>query len=215
MQNHKWIAPFAAGLLLGWVFALYRLYPPARSADAAAWVQAVGSIAAIAGAFYIGARQAKAQELARQRQAREGERRKRSQCLAIAETAVGYARRLVPEEPSGVLLASGNDADRLGEVVTAMQAIPLHEIGSADVIVAWSGVIKQLTGVRTTFYKVIDLDTLFLDAGAGDNSETARLAALRNAWARLETVYDELIQAMQDEAGQGAAPGAAWPVGDA
>lgn len=200
MQNLKWILPFVAGLFVGWVITLYRLYPPAHSEDAAAWVQAIGSIVAIGGAFYLGARQARAQELARVRQAREVENRKRLQCLAIAETAMGYAHRLVPDEgPSGVLLASGNDADRLGEAITAMQGIALHEIGSADAIVAWASVIKHLGGVRTTFYKVIDLDTLFLEAEVGDSSEGARLAVLRNAMTRLQRSFDELVAAMRAE----------------
>lgn len=40
-------ALFAAGAILGWAITLYWLHPPAESSDSAAWVQAVGSIAAI------------------------------------------------------------------------------------------------------------------------------------------------------------------------
>ena len=38
---------FSGGVILGWAIALYWLHPPTGSSDSAAWVQAIGSIAAI------------------------------------------------------------------------------------------------------------------------------------------------------------------------
>ena len=61
MLNSKSILLFGGGLLAGVVIGWFIEYPPVDSASAAGWAQALGSIAAIVGAFAVATRQATAQ----------------------------------------------------------------------------------------------------------------------------------------------------------
>ncbi|WP_321902042.1 hypothetical protein [Paraburkholderia tropica] len=47
------IGLFVIGCVMGWAGTLYYLHPPSDSSSSASWVQAVGSIAAIASAFAV------------------------------------------------------------------------------------------------------------------------------------------------------------------
>ncbi|KVU48168.1 hypothetical protein WK69_10685 [Burkholderia ubonensis] len=47
------IGLFLVGAIVGWAATMYWLHPPTDSGASASWVQAVGSIAAIAGAFGV------------------------------------------------------------------------------------------------------------------------------------------------------------------
>jgi hypothetical protein len=159
--------------------------------DWAAWVQAIGSIGAILGAFYLGSRQA-------QWQARAEDRRIRAKYLSIANVAIGYVEVILDSArpDSGGMLLAGIEAQRLIETTSAMKAIPLHELGSPDVIVAWSTFIKNLRWLNETYANVTDSNTAFPQTANAPSGESARRTALTNAVNHTKRSFHELHKLM-------------------
>lgn len=129
------IASAAALVLLGRSFDLSK-------SDWAAWVQAVGSIAAIAGAYFIGERQAIA-ALKNDLKIRQVElKQKKKAVLAIAVAAkeqVGKIAQACVEndvERRRLELRRYN-ARTTSDIVNAFAAVPVHELGSFDAVSAF------------------------------------------------------------------------------
>lgn len=113
----------------------------------AAWVQAVGSIITIAGAYHLGARQMEhATALQRDTEIRAALARKDT-LRAIAQAAVDRAnwadaRLFLPGFQANVPAFAFGHADavaaRLEDARRAMDAVPMHEISNAAAVIAWS-----------------------------------------------------------------------------
>jgi hypothetical protein len=175
MVNLRAAGFFAIAFAAGMFVTAFCKWPPTQSSDWASWVQAVGSIGAIVGSFYLGSRQA-------QWQAREQDRRTRAKYLSIAEAAMGYVDVISDccRPDSGGILLAGVEAQRLLEVTATMESIALHEIGSADTIVAWSVFMKNLRWMNRTYEKVTATNDPIADAYRGADLEASRRRALQN-----------------------------------
>jgi hypothetical protein len=112
------------------------------STEAAAWVQAIGSILAIAAAILISWRQSK---LARESLVNAqviADKARQHGILAIAEAALEHARRI---DEALLQTESGSNPTALYEVydqtiingmVQALTDVPAHEVGSRDAVIA-------------------------------------------------------------------------------
>jgi hypothetical protein len=119
---------------------LWKIFPAgADGQTAAAWFQAMGSIAAIGGAFFIGERQAAAAlESVIAAQAAQGIARQKS-ILAIAEAADEHAGRIgdaFSKDDIFFALMSVYDKTIINGVVGALGNAPAHEVGSRDGVMA-------------------------------------------------------------------------------
>lgn len=110
-------------------------YAPANSSDAAAWIQAVGSIGAIIGAFFLGARQSKdarklALDMERQRRTEQRERYKQTVGLItlVAQSTLNTLGRLDEFEPFRRAWQQVIRHD-IQTAFAAFSAIPAHELG--------------------------------------------------------------------------------------
>lgn len=93
MKLNEWIWPL--GLLVAVVgAATFVHYQPHTSGDVAAWVQAIGSIGAIAGAFWIGEHQSRTSLQAIASAQMLTERAKRNSMFAVAKAAHARMQRI-------------------------------------------------------------------------------------------------------------------------
>jgi ABC-type nickel/cobalt efflux system permease component RcnA len=120
--------------------ALWRFLPnTAQSQTAAAWFQAIGSIAAIVAAFWMGERQARAalQSVVDAHSIEQKDRRR--SILAVAEAAAEHARRIdeafSQPEPRPAL-TSVYDKTIIAGMAEALGRAPAHEVGSRDGVIA-------------------------------------------------------------------------------
>lgn len=143
--------------------------PELRSDAAASWVQAVGSIAAILGAFEISRRQgAKARQQAIEMVERANRQRIESvraivvhaeeQARAMAETI-----QVMPYEIFKMTMAA--PVLTLDEAAAALSAVPLHELGSYEAVSAITGMQKALASMRSAIDKYISVSPLELFTG--------------------------------------------------
>lgn len=114
-------------------------YAPVTSSDAAAWIQAVGSIGAIVGAFLLGKRQAQeARKLAQEMVDKEREIVRRQYkamllvVIAAAETAAEYVIELGLAEFDHIW--QGTIRDDLNSALSAFASVPMHGLGNATEI---------------------------------------------------------------------------------
>lgn len=109
----------------------------------ASWVQAIGSIAAIFGAYYVGERQANAARVALVEAEARALRRKHDTYLAIVRSAIERVhlaeRCLVGSRVNPVIFMLNirpSFVDSIEAACVTLGAIPLHEIGDANAILA-------------------------------------------------------------------------------
>src|ERR1700733_5590349 len=103
----------------------------------AAWVQAIGSIGAILGAFWISARQSKAALQSVTTAQLLAERSRQKSILAIAEAANAHAKRFgeaVAAGPADLMLIY--DRTIINGIADALGRAPAHELGSRDAVIA-------------------------------------------------------------------------------
>jgi hypothetical protein len=197
------------------------------STEAAAWVQAIGSILAIAAAIWISWQQAK---LARESVVNAqliADRARQNGILAIAEAAVEHARRfdeaLVQSQsgdPFGLYVAY--DQTIIRGVVQALTDVPAYEVGSRDAVIALLNVRDQFQflGRSIEVYKDPRQDpelAKLLSEAATDSERQEIWSQLKanlaqNVKARVATIrsnYDLLKMAID-----GAAPELAVGAGD-
>jgi hypothetical protein len=146
------------GLVLCGLIKIFLLYPPNSSQDWAFWVQALGSIGAIIGAFEIARRQYQANlELERDRIERE-HKKVLLNILALA----AYARKLIGEAHSYRQKSANADSaqhrrheiSKLEDISAALAAIPLHEL---PVVEAVSALVALRRMVKETSLLLIAL----------------------------------------------------------
>lgn len=137
-----WVMQHAADLA-GWQAPTREEWP--------AWVQAIGSIAAIAGAFFIGDWQAKAthQNDLKVRQAELN--RKNGSILAIADAAhyqaAHVAKNYGGEEtiPPRLVLFLIYNEKIIDDIVAALGAVPIHDLGSYEAVAAFMQMKNNFT----------------------------------------------------------------------
>jgi hypothetical protein len=137
----------AALLMFSWVPVLW-------SEPAAAWVQAVGSVAAILGAFVIGERQSRAAREHALELDRVAQKRKNDSVLAIAAAAhqhvIEISNAFQGEAINLMYLALEYNHRNVDDVIDAIAAVPLHELGSADAV-------TSLLGIKTALMRVHEI----------------------------------------------------------
>jgi hypothetical protein len=115
--------------------------------DWAAWVQAVGSIAAIVGAYFLGERQANATRIAAiELQDREKEQ-KRAAIFAICTAAkirTDLVRNIFGAEYDEQLRMRHYDHSTIRSSIEAMTSVPVLEIGDARALSAFMDMRDQL-----------------------------------------------------------------------
>jgi hypothetical protein len=129
--------------------AVFLHYQPHKSEAVAAWVQAFGSIGAIAGAVWIGNRQVRA-ALSTEARASAGHRKS---ILAIAEAAYEHSerfRRLLVQQDPRVSLSLNYHESIINGVVEALGGVPFHEVGSRDGVMAVLSLRDQLVFLKTS-----------------------------------------------------------------
>jgi len=122
-----------------------------KSSEAASWVQAIGSISAIFGAFLFGERQAKhAHNTALAVQDRE-RLRKSAAFLAICTAAgehVDLIESIFCRRPyDGFSRLAQFKESSIEQIIKALQSIPIHEVGSADAVISLLHLIENLEWV--------------------------------------------------------------------
>lgn len=166
MNNWKMVLALLLGLaavaliaLIGATTALTEPYDPAKMAY---WVQAVGSIVAIAGAVWATERQSKVTLDAVVEQHRLAAREKRCSAMAIVEASLARAK-LIHEtinSPSSYGAIRGNlyrtyDKSIVDGLVTAMNGIPVHELGSSKAVAELLLFRDQFVFLATSIQKFI------------------------------------------------------------
>jgi hypothetical protein len=112
-----------------------------ESANVASWVQAFGSIAAIIGAYLVGERQAQATLRNELKLKQHDLEKKYGSILAIAAAAVNHAvnmESLYRDGPATALFVFITyDEQATNDVLNALAAVPVHEIGSFNAVTAF------------------------------------------------------------------------------
>jgi hypothetical protein len=113
------------------------------SPTAAAWLQAIASVAAIVAAFLVGKWQANTALTAVTEAHRLEERSRRRSILAIAEAGAEHARiidsALLSTDnrlQASVALVDVYDKSIVDGMVRALTDVPVHEVGSRDAVIA-------------------------------------------------------------------------------
>lgn len=158
MKNFKWydwamLTALVAGLLVGFAFS-----PWGRSilqSDAApAWVQAVGSIAAIV-ALFQGARvQARMQFRHALRMERRAEKQRRRALTAVVKVAVDYGVAITEfaskRPPRFAFVKSWEwvTGQAIEASIRALDALPMHEIGDPEFVINAAGIRGSLANIH-------------------------------------------------------------------
>lgn len=115
----------------------------------ASWVQAVGSIASIWGAFAISNKQQKAQVKLAEKAAKE----KSESLYAVIENAVKIATTfgdLLQSQPAEIVFQENWNLvyrQRLESAVYSLSRLPAHEVGGYEAVGGYSGVMGALTDI--------------------------------------------------------------------
>lgn len=114
------------------------LVKPQLSSDLAAWVQGIGSIGAIAAAYFLGERQASRNERLQRSLAEAQIEQQRGAFYAIAESVRDFAidvdRAFSPDSNWNRMRASVLLGDVTKFHTDVLRAVPFHELGSAVVV---------------------------------------------------------------------------------
>lgn len=139
-----------------------------NSSEIASWVQAVGSIAAIWGAFTISNAQVRK---ARQERKRDAEQRL-SAFYAVIQSAADHSRTLsemIMQNPPHPIFKAGWDSvlDELFQVsLNSLKQLPAHELGSYELVVAYQGITGSVAKIISLVSNFKTRDAL-LDSEAG------------------------------------------------
>lgn len=138
----------------------FQSHPPVASADMAAWVQAIGSIMAIAGAFLIGERQAETALKNSVAMSVLAEAKKRDAILAIAQAASTQVDAIADYSENKkshklALLLCYEQRIFLG-IIDALSGIPIHEIGSAAGVAGLLGMKNDMIKIQTAIHKYLN-----------------------------------------------------------
>jgi hypothetical protein len=137
--------------------------------DWAAWVQAIGSIGAIIGAFEVGRRQVESSRRHAMEMDRLARERKIGAIVAVAHHAVSQAKateegfRTISTDVLQVALDRGIDS--LAEATDAVFSIPLHEVGPSAAVAQFAQLQVTLKRMNGTFqqFKQLDRDAALIE----------------------------------------------------
>ncbi|WP_253192962.1 hypothetical protein [Burkholderia cenocepacia] len=135
----QWIEVGFAIVALGIVLAFLVYAFKRQSEGAAAWIQAIGSIAAILGAYWIGERQSAANLKHAREMDERALRRRLDAYIAVVEGArdqAGNVARLASSLNRADFYRTweGQNGPILAGALTAVEQIPLQELGSATAV---------------------------------------------------------------------------------
>jgi hypothetical protein len=172
----------------------------------AAWVQAVGSITAIGGAFVLGEIQARS-SLANELKIRQRDlERKNKSILSIAATAREYAVAMEAMyqfgPPNLMELQFKYDSETLGHVINAIDVVPMHDLGSIEAVFA----LLQIKTSTVYLHKHLDKDLKAASEmnASGESCETFRddlkITIVANC-GLIQRYYQKLQDALEEQTG--------------
>lgn len=154
---------FLAFGALGWaLFVVLRAFDAVK--DAAAWVQAIGSIAAIWGAFSLSNSQVKRQE----RQQQLISEQKSKALFAVVKHAVDHARTV----RKSTLADDGNQDFKLAwntgyseifkSALKSLSLIPVHELGEYKLVIAHNHILAAMINISHKVERYVSAES-FID----------------------------------------------------
>lgn len=164
----KWLWLYVCGVIAVGCITVAQNVLDLNKQDWAAWVQAVGAIGAIIGAFEVGRRQVVADRMQAIDMDRLERQRKMGAVLAVVNHAVSQAKaavdgfQLIPTDVLREVLRS--DLYGLEVASNALFAIPLHEVGSAEAVVQFAQLqvtLKEMSR-KVEQFKMLDRDAALL-----------------------------------------------------
>lgn len=172
------------------VIALFKL----TSSELASWVQAIGSIAAIWGAFSISNAQVKRQE---ELKIQESKRRSQAQ-LAVVKNAADYGKSMgefASKKPSpfAFIFAWRMTLDvTTGAALDSLRVLPVHDLGSYEQVLHFNSILASLVQLRADVNKYVS---------GGDESDDATLSAyqsieiqskmIEHHWVQFQIAFDK------------------------
>jgi hypothetical protein len=166
---------FTAVAALAYVINLILTAPALRTNEAAAWVQAVGSIAAIAGAYFVGERQAMA-AFRNDLKIRKIElQQRKNSFLAIAAAAAAQADRIahactLNDAESRRLRLRMYNTRTTSDIINSLAAVPMHELGSYDAVSAFFRIKDGLSTVDRMYSDYLSI----LEGGNEEDQQAVR-----------------------------------------
>jgi hypothetical protein len=143
-----------------------------ESQTLAAWVQAIGSIATIIGAYFLGERQGSIALRNSRLLAKDAEQIKRDSILEIARMAVDRATEigaLFADQPIDTArMAANYHPSILESRATALSSIPVLEVGSAEAAAALLDIRDQLVFLKNAVQQWSDGKSKSGNPGSGD-----------------------------------------------
>ncbi|WP_265533567.1 hypothetical protein [Pseudomonas saponiphila] len=184
---------FLAVGAVGWaLFVVLRAFDVTK--DAAAWVQAVGSIAAIWGAFSISNAQVRRQE---ELKVQEGKRRSQAQ-FAVVKNAADYGKTMgefaSKKPPAFAFVAAWRTTLDVttAAALDSMRVLPVHDLGSYEQVLHFNGILASLVQLRADVNKFVnsgdESNDLVLDAY---RSIEAQSKMIEYSWNKFQIAFDE------------------------
>jgi hypothetical protein len=167
----KWLQGYVFAVIVAATITVVQNIWCLSKADWAAWVQAIGTIAAILSAYLIGARQSKDARLQVEDGERRALRRKNDAYLAVAEVAYKRADSLRPAfsglSGNELMLAFLFNESEFNTARLAMNAIPLYELGNTDAILNFTA-FKDAFGYISDIASKLQQTSMDADPHAAD-----------------------------------------------
>lgn len=205
-ETWGWIAVVAASFVVlatgSHVAVMFLGLDSSQNQAVAAWVQAIGSVVAIAGSYHLGRKQTLQATLLQKEAENRARQRQCETFLAVAKAAVDRARwadttLFLPgfrvNAPPFVFGGVGAVALRVEEARRAMTAVPMHELGAAASVIAWSDLTLALADVLSTIdsaqraYAGASVFAEDFDAGFHPGGMKLALGNVAGAYSRLES----------------------------
>lgn len=142
------------------VIALFKL----TSSELASWVQAVGSIAAIWGALYVSNSQHRRQLLSEKKSSVNKAKARMAVVKNAAEYGLSVASFARKTPPAVVFITTWKMTLDVttGAALKALEAIPVHELGTYELVVSYGGLLGGLVKIRA-------VTNTFLESGKFDD----------------------------------------------
>lgn len=193
MKRDEWKWPLGIAMFVIGA-AIFSHHQPHTSGDVAAWVQAFGSIAAIAGAFLIGERQSRASLQAIANAQVLAERSRRNSIFAVAKAAYAHAERIeatfARPDVMSTLFAT-YDQSIIDSMVSALSASPVHELGSDEAVISFLSLRDHFVFLGRAIEEFIKDGTVLSDAESEDESLIVKIARSTNN-IRIQSVRQQL-----------------------
>jgi hypothetical protein len=165
MLFYPWPSVQNVLLVLAALYLIIRI--DLTASEWASWVQAVGSIAAILGAFALSNNQFKRQSALQL----ESEKRKFDACFAVVKNAAEHARVLremvlTQNDPASFKSAWVHQYSEIIQAsVRSLRLLPAHELGSYDLVIAHNGIVADMEGVLQKVNKFVAVEAFTEEEG--------------------------------------------------